>query len=113
MPGSGCHTEFCVVYSDELAELPGVIEIMEMQGNVHSAYGLEQHGIRNVNAIYWNLSTSLLYEEAIRRREGRIAHLGPLVVRTGEHTGRSPNDKFIVNEPGSADKVGWGKVNKP
>src|ERR1041385_5575958 len=86
---------------------------MEMQNSVHSQYGLENHGIRNINAVYWNLSTALLYEEAVRRREGRIAHLGPLVVRTGTHTGRSPNDKFIVEEPTSADKVGWGKVNRP
>jgi phosphoenolpyruvate carboxykinase (ATP) len=41
-----------------------------------------------------------------------MAHLGPLVVRTGEYTGRSPNDKFVVKEPSSADKVWWGPVNK-
>src|SRR5512135_860022 len=75
--------------------------------------GLDAHGIANVGAVYWNLSTPALYEEAVRRREGRIAHLGPLVVRTGTHTGRSPNDKFIVQEPSSADKVWWGKVNRP
>jgi phosphoenolpyruvate carboxykinase (ATP) len=86
---------------------------MQTQGTVQSHYGLEIHGIQNVNAIYWNLATPLLYEEAIRRREGRLAHLGPLVVRTGQHTGRSPNDKFIVREPSSADKVWWGKVNRP
>ena len=56
---------------------------MQVQGAVHSSYGLENHGIQNVNMVYWNLSTSLLCEEAIRRREGRLAHLGPLVVRTG------------------------------
>ena len=86
---------------------------MQTQNTTHSQYGLENHGIRNVNTIYWNLSTPLLYEEAIRRREARLAHLGPLVVRTGQHTGRAPNDKFIVKEPSSADKVWWGKVNKP
>ncbi len=85
---------------------------MEISGIAHSHYGLEQHGIQNINAIYWNLSTPMLYEEAIRRREGRLAHLGPLVVRTGQHTGRAPNDKFIVREPSSADKVWWGKVNQ-
>src|SRR3990172_10738124 len=85
---------------------------MQTQGAAHSEYGLENHGIRNVNAVYWNLSTPQLYEEAIRRREGRLAHLGPLVVRTGHHTVRSPNDKFIVREPSSADKVWWGKVNR-
>lgn len=85
---------------------------MQTQGEFQSQYGLENHGIQNVNTVYWNLATSLLYEEAIRRREGRLIHLGPLVVRTGQHTGRSPNDKFIVREPGSEDKIWWGKVNK-
>lgn len=86
---------------------------MPTQGTVQGAYGLESYGIRNVNSVYWNLSTPLLYEEAIRRREGRLAHLGPLVVRTGQYTGRSPDDKFLVREPSSADKVWWGKVNQP
>jgi phosphoenolpyruvate carboxykinase (ATP) len=85
---------------------------LQTQGTIHSRFGLENHGIQNVNTVYWNLSTSSLYEEAIRRREGRLAHLGPLVVRTGEHTGRSPNDKFIVRDSSSADKIGWGKVNR-
>ena len=79
----------------------------------HTEHSLESLGIRNVNTVYWNLSTPSLVEEAIRRREARLAHLGPLVVRTGQHTGRSPNDKFIVNEPSSADKVWWGDVNRP
>ncbi len=79
----------------------------------HSKVGLVPAGIRNVNNIYWNLHTSALYEETIRRHEGIIAHLGPLVVRTGHHTGRSPNDKFLVKEPGSEEHIWWGKVNRP
>jgi phosphoenolpyruvate carboxykinase (ATP) len=79
----------------------------------HTQQSLEYLGITNVNTVYWNLSTPSLIEEAIRRREGRLAHLGPLVVRTGQHTGRSPNDKFIVREPSCVDKVWWGKVNRP
>jgi phosphoenolpyruvate carboxykinase (ATP) len=86
---------------------------MQMPGNIHSSHGLENHGLQDLNAVYWNLSTSSLYEEAIRRREGRVAHLGPLAVRTGQHTGRSPNDKFIVVEPSSQSKIWWGKVNQP
>jgi phosphoenolpyruvate carboxykinase (ATP) len=42
-----------------------------------------------------------------------VAADGPLVVRTGRHTGRSPKDKFVVREPSSADKVWWGEVNQP
>jgi phosphoenolpyruvate carboxykinase (ATP) len=77
------------------------------------ATGLESHGIQNVARVYWNLSVSALYEEAVRRREGLIAAEGPLVCRTGQHTGRSPNDKFIVREPSSEERVWWSKVNRP
>ncbi len=78
-----------------------------------SKHGLEIHGIRNVNEQYWNLTSGALYDEAIRRREGTIVHHGPLVVRTGHHTGRSPNDKYIVKEPSSEKNIWWGKVNRP
>jgi phosphoenolpyruvate carboxykinase (ATP) len=61
----------------------------------------------------WNLPTPALYEEALKRNEGLMAHLGPLVVRTGQFTGRSPNDKFIVDEPTSRSCVWWGDVNRP
>jgi len=60
-----------------------------------------------------NLPTAELYEDAVRAGEGLIAAEGPLVVRTGKHTGRSPQDKFIVKEPGSAGKIWWGEVNRP
>jgi phosphoenolpyruvate carboxykinase (ATP) len=79
----------------------------------YSQVGLDTQGITNVNHIYWNLATPTLYEEAIRRHEGIMSHLGPLVVRTGQHTGRSPNDKFTVQEPSSAENIWWGKVNRP
>ena len=69
------------------------------------ATGLEGHGIQNVARVYWNLSVPALYEEAVRRREALMSADGPLVCRTGQHTGRSPNDKFIVREPSSEDKV--------
>ncbi len=77
------------------------------------AAGLEAHGIHNVARVYWNLSVPALYEEAVRRREALISVNGPLVCRTGQHTGRSPNDKFIVREPSSEDRVWWSKVNRP
>ena len=82
-------------------------------GQPQQATGLEEHGIQNVARVYWNLSVPALYEEAVRRREALMAAEGPLVCRTGQHTGRSPNDKFIVREPSSEDKVWWSKVNRP
>jgi phosphoenolpyruvate carboxykinase (ATP) len=60
-----------------------------------------------------NRSTAELYEDAIRAGEGVVAADGPLVVRTGKHTGRSPQDKFIVDEPNSHGKIWWGEVNRP
>lgn len=78
-----------------------------------SKYGLEIHGLTNINQAYWNLSTPVLYEEIIRRREGFMAHLGPIVVRTGQYTGRAAKDKFIVDEPSSHDKIWWGRINQP
>ncbi len=60
-----------------------------------------------------NRSVAELYEDAIRAGEGLVAAEGPLVVRTGTHTGRSPKDKFIVDEPTSRDRIWWGEVNRP
>jgi phosphoenolpyruvate carboxykinase (ATP) len=66
-----------------------------------------------VEATYRNLSTAELYEHAIRNGEATVSAHGSLVVRTGKHTGRSPQDKFIVRERSSAGKIWWGSVNQP
>src|SRR5579859_965397 len=63
--------------------------------------------------LQWNLPASRLYEEALRSNEGHVAEMGALVATTGSHTGRSPNDKFIVRQFPSADPIAWGKVNQP
>ena len=73
---------------------------------------LEREGIRT-DRVKWNLPVATLYEEAIRKQEGLIAAEGPLVCRTGTHTGRSPNDKFVVREPSSDKHIAWGNVNRP
>ena len=73
---------------------------------------LEQMGFQNLATLYWNASTPHLYEQIVRRREGNISHLGPVVVRTGHHMGRSPEDRFIVKESSSEDKIWWGSVNR-
>ncbi|WP_411278029.1 phosphoenolpyruvate carboxykinase (ATP) [Gaiella sp.] len=74
---------------------------------------LDQHGLDPAAAVIWQPSTAQLYEHAIRRGDGRIAHGGPLAVDTGKFTGRSPKDKFIVSEPGSDDRIWWGDINVP
>jgi phosphoenolpyruvate carboxykinase (ATP) len=60
-----------------------------------------------------DLSVPALYEEAVRNGEGVIAAEGPLITRTGHHTGRSPKDKVVVDEPSSRDEIWWGDVNRP
>ncbi len=67
----------------------------------------------NRRVVHRRLSVASLYEEAVRRGEAAIVAEGPLVASTGEHTGRSPNDRFIVRRAPSADLVDWGPVNKP
>jgi phosphoenolpyruvate carboxykinase (ATP) len=75
--------------------------------------GLEATGIEGAGEVHWSLGVAALYEEAVRRHEGVLSADGPLVCSTGHHTGRSPNDKFIVREPSSEQNVAWGKVNRP
>jgi phosphoenolpyruvate carboxykinase (ATP) len=83
-----------------------------MSIEVERPRGLERDGI-DTDRVRWNLTAAELYEEAIRSHEGVIAAEGPLACRTGQHTGRSPNDKFVVREPVSEAEIAWGKVNRP
>jgi phosphoenolpyruvate carboxykinase (ATP) len=73
---------------------------------------LEKLGISNVDNVYWNAPTPVLYEHVIQRREGVLARQGALIVKTGRLTGRSPADKFVVDEPGCRDNIWWGAVNR-
>jgi phosphoenolpyruvate carboxykinase (ATP) len=82
---------------------------MDEKGVFSSHHGLDEHGIINATE-WWNLTTAALYEQAIQRREGLVAHKGPLVVHTGQYTGRSPNDKYVVREPSSENDVWWDAV---
>jgi phosphoenolpyruvate carboxykinase (ATP) len=86
---------------------------MRQEGWNPSTYGIEEHGIQHARTVYWNLPPAQLYEHAVQRGEGVVADHGPLVVNTGRYTGRSPNDKFVVKEPGSQDHIWWGPINKP
>ncbi|MHC5010694.1 MAG: phosphoenolpyruvate carboxykinase (ATP), partial [Planctomycetota bacterium] len=61
----------------------------------------------NLKDIHWNLSAPELYEEIVRKHEGRVAHQGPIVAYTGQYTGRSPKDKFVVVDEATEDQVWW------
>ena len=82
-------------------------------GHVVSSFGLASHGLTKANSIFWNLDASQLYEQAIIRAEGKIAKGGAFVTLTGQHTGRSPNDRFIVRDEVTEDDISWGNVNQP
>lgn len=74
-------------------------------------YKLDYLGLHNLGQVYWNVSTPGLYEYAIRRYEGQMAHLGPLVICMGQHTGRAAKDKYIVDEPETTNDIWWSDVN--
>ena len=76
------------------------------------ASGLREYGLYNLERINWNLEPAALIELALRRREGHLARNGAFVVRTGQFTGRSPKDKYIVLDEGTSSSVNWGAVNQ-
>jgi phosphoenolpyruvate carboxykinase (ATP) len=78
-----------------------------------SDFGIDNHGVTGLRKVYWNLPTEALYEEIIFRGEAQIAKDGPIIVNTGKHTARAANDKLIVREYTTEDKIWWGKYNQP
>ena len=76
-------------------------------------YGLENIGLTNLRQIYWNLPMEALYEEITFRNEAKISQQGPIIAKTGQHTGRSASDKLIVREASSENEVWWGQYNRP
>jgi phosphoenolpyruvate carboxykinase (ATP) len=80
-------------------ELPGRVDLSE-------------HGINASGRVYRNPTTALLYTHALARGDGKLAEGGPLAVDTGRFTGRSPKDKFLVDETSSRERIWWGEVNQ-
>jgi phosphoenolpyruvate carboxykinase (ATP) len=87
----------------------------EKNMTVHVGEGraLEHLGFPKTARLHWNLLEAQLYEAALSRGEATLSAGGALVARTGQHTGRAPNDKFIVDEVTSRADVDWGAVNQP
>jgi phosphoenolpyruvate carboxykinase (ATP) len=79
-----------------------------IQGKV----GLAAQGFAPTGEVHWNLVPPILIQNAVRRDEWLLADMGPFCAVTSPHTGRSPNDKFVVDEPSSNGDVDWGKVNQ-
>lgn len=73
---------------------------------------LSAQGLSPTGNVHWNLIAPELFKAAARRDEGEFAEMGPFVAVTTPHTGRSPNDKFVVREPASEKDIDWGKVNQ-
>ncbi|MEX2179382.1 MAG: phosphoenolpyruvate carboxykinase (ATP) [Gemmatimonadaceae bacterium] len=78
-----------------------------------AAQTLDAQGLAPSGRTHWNQVQTVLLETAVRRGEGELAHMGPFVAVTAPHTGRSPNDKFVVRDPSTEQEVDWGKVNQP
>ncbi len=84
-----------------------------MQPTQHLRRHLSSLGFEETGDVYYNLNPAELLEQAIVRKEGTLTAHGAFVSETTPHTGRSPKDRFVVDEPGSTHKVGWGDVNVP
>jgi phosphoenolpyruvate carboxykinase (ATP) len=85
---------------------------MSEVGKRNPSVGLEAVGLKETGKLFFNLSEAALYEEAIARGEARLTAHGALVAYTGQHTGRSPKDKFVVRDADTEDHVWWDN-NKP
>ena len=73
---------------------------------------LSKHGLNPKGTIFWNTGWKDLHKISVERDESKLTSEGVLLATTGERTGRSPNDRFILDEPGLAQEVWWGDVNK-
>ena len=94
--------------------MPALVEPVTLRPvGIPSRHGLENHGIQSSVRAYWNLSPARLYALALSRGEGELTNSGAFVARTAPHTGRSPGDRYIVQEASLGETVDWGPVNAP
>jgi len=84
--------------------------MMSATGNAPRV-GLEAHALTDLGNIHWTLSPEELYEHIVQRKEATVVPDGPIIANTSPYTGRSPNDKFVVEEDTTKKDIWWGKVN--
>ena len=82
-------------------------------GSRDRGFALSAAGLEGLGTLHWNLAVPALYEQVLQRGEARLSRAGAIIARTGERTGRSPLDRFIVHDPSTADDIWWGDVNRP
>ena len=85
---------------------------MTQSGIYNPKNTLVDFGFAGLSSVHWNYQTPELYEHSIARKEGRIAKGGALVVETGQHTGRSAADKYVVRNEETENSIWWDN-NKP
>ncbi|WP_138429517.1 phosphoenolpyruvate carboxykinase (ATP) [Fodinibius saliphilus] len=86
---------------------------MSNQTHPQSSVGLEYLKLENNSKTLWNLTPPELYEEAIKNGEATLTDDYAIRILTGEYTGRSPKDKYVVDQPSIHDDIDWGKINQP
>ena len=84
---------------------------MQELGVKSEKHGIDKHGLKNLNRVFWNLTAPDTIEHAVRNREGFLTDTGALMCDTGKFTGRAPKDKFTVMDDTSRDTVWWGDIN--
>ncbi|WP_287180158.1 phosphoenolpyruvate carboxykinase (ATP), partial [Mesorhizobium sp.] len=80
---------------------------MSEAGKRNPAWAIDRIGLKTTAAVRYNFGEAALYEEAVRRGEARLTAHGALVAETGQHTGRSPKDKFVVRDETTGPHVWW------
>ena len=85
---------------------------MRNEGPFVSSFGIDRQGLTDARTVYWNLSPARLAEMAVLRGEAKLASEGPLVCLTIPHTGRSPQDRFVVGDAAIDGDIWWGEVNR-
>lgn len=82
-------------------------------GIAPESYGLAHSGIIKTGEVHWNLSPAELIEKSIINQEGSLTSTGALMCDTGKFTGRSPKDRFIVQDSETSENIWWNDINIP